>query len=508
MSSHRLFRLGKWWIVSALLLVPSRLAAWFFVGPQVAPPSRPPLELLASFRRLGHGSDSGNIRGPLRVSRVNPRYFADPSGHVVYLTGSHTWANLQDTGRTDPPSAFDYARFLEFLSRHHHNFFRLWRWEQSRWTVESVGDFWIEPHPYRRTGPGSALDGKPKFTLTMFNENYFNRLRERVIEAERRGFYVAVMLFNGWSIEKRKGEWHLENPWHGHPFNAANNINGINGDSNGNDSGAEVHTLANPSVTALQETYVRKVIDTVNDLDNVLYEISNESHATSWQWQYHMIRYIKEYEAGKPKQHPVGMTAEWPDGGNGVLFSSPADWISPNSGVENYRDDPQPAQGRKVILSDTDHLCGICGNREWVWKSFLRGLNPVFMDIYDGRSGFEIEQSMRPNRRQWVDLRINLGYTLAYAKRLRLQAMIPRGDLASSGYCLASPSALDAEYLVFLPNGANVVVDLSASPGVLKVEWMEVATGNLVRPLSIQGGSKQSLTAPFSGAAVLYLSAR
>jgi len=86
--------------------------------------------------------------------------------------------------------------------------------------------------------------------------------------------------------------------------------------------------------------------------------------------------------------------------------------------------------------------------------------------------------------------------------------MIPRGDLASSGYCLASPSALDAEYLVFLPNGANVVVDLSASPGVLKVEWMEVATGNLVRPLSIQGGSKQSLTAPFSGAAVLYLSAR
>ena len=31
-----------------------------------------------------------------------------------------------------------------------------------------------------------------------------------------------------------------------------------------------------PAVTALQEAYVRNVIDTVNDLDNVLYDICNE----------------------------------------------------------------------------------------------------------------------------------------------------------------------------------------------------------------------------------------
>lgn len=41
-----------------------------------------------------------------------------------------------------------------------------------------------------------------------------------------------------------------------------------------------------------------------------------------------------------------------------------------------------PANGHKVILSDTDHLWGIAGSREWVWKSFLRGLNPLFMDPY------------------------------------------------------------------------------------------------------------------------------
>jgi hypothetical protein len=38
--------------------------------------------------------------GPLRVSTDNPRYFATPAGDIVYLTGSHTWNNLQDWGST------------------------------------------------------------------------------------------------------------------------------------------------------------------------------------------------------------------------------------------------------------------------------------------------------------------------------------------------------------------------------------------------------------------------
>ena len=41
-------------------------------------------------------------RGPLRVCEANPRYFTDGSGRAIYLTGSHTWNNLQDMGPTDP----------------------------------------------------------------------------------------------------------------------------------------------------------------------------------------------------------------------------------------------------------------------------------------------------------------------------------------------------------------------------------------------------------------------
>jgi hypothetical protein len=63
-----------------------------------------------------------SARGPLRLSAANSRYFADDLGNVVYLTGSHTWNNLQDWGSADPPSKFDYDKYLDFLVQHGHNF--------------------------------------------------------------------------------------------------------------------------------------------------------------------------------------------------------------------------------------------------------------------------------------------------------------------------------------------------------------------------------------------------
>ena len=70
--------------------------------------------------------------GPLRVHAANPRYFADPSGRAVYLTGSHTWAVVQDAGPHDPPAPLDWSAFLGTVRDHGHNFVRLWTWEHPR----------------------------------------------------------------------------------------------------------------------------------------------------------------------------------------------------------------------------------------------------------------------------------------------------------------------------------------------------------------------------------------
>src|ERR1051325_8636830 len=147
------------------------------------------------------------VAGPLVVSKTNPRYFtiaSDPEGKAVYLTGSHIWNNFQDgmgpgLECAEVSEGFDFHAYLQFLKAHGHNFIRLWRWEQFK-SQAAGGDYHLcmAPQPWLRTGPGEARDGKPKFNLEVFNESYFDRLRERIIAAGNEGIYVAVMLFDGW----------------------------------------------------------------------------------------------------------------------------------------------------------------------------------------------------------------------------------------------------------------------------------------------------------------------
>ena len=216
--------------------------------------------------------------------------------------------------------------YLDFLEYYNHNFIRGWAWEQAKWAPWETTDWYFNPLPYQRNGPGTAIDGKPKLDLTKYNAAYFNRVRQRAIAAGNRGCYIGIMLFQGWSIEDK--DIGKDNPWLGHPMNASNNINGINGDSNGDGEGHEVHTLpsdtfysppVSQAVINIEEAYVAHCIDQLNDLDNIFWEISNESHAYSANWHYHMIDFIHSYEATKPKQHLVWMSVY--DLPNSALFA-------------------------------------------------------------------------------------------------------------------------------------------------------------------------------------------
>jgi hypothetical protein len=438
------------------------------------------------------------ISGPLRVSEKNPGYFTDNTGKAVYLTGSHTWNNLVDMVRPESPGNFDYPGYIAWMKSLNHNFMRLWTWELLNWEFKAENDeirnFRIFPHPWLRTGPGKAIDGELKFDLTRFNPEYFERLEERVKIAENAGIYVAIMLFEGYGLQFYKTGF--EN----HPFNPGNNINGTNGDVNGDSSGVEIHTIANENVLSIQEAYVKHVIETVNKYDNVLYEISNENHPASTTWQYHIINFIKDYEKKLPKQHPVGMTFQYKGGSNQTLFDSPADWISPNP-EGGYSNNPPAATGSKVILTDTDHLWGIGGNQVWVWKSFLRGLNPIFMDPYD------CKVLNRSCDAAFVKIvRKTMGYTKIIADRIDLISMLPQPGIASTGYCLANRGS---EYLVYLPDTNSVVVDLKDVKGKLIREWFNPATGVYSESVRIKGGNKVVFNSPFgSSDAVLYMRKR
>ncbi len=489
--------------------------------------------VMAIFYTIGVEScKMAEATGPLRPSVSNPRYFTDGSDKPIYLTGSHTWENFQDMRTVDSPTKFDYATFLNLMETHGHNFMRMWVWEQAKWVPWSTKDIDMDPLPYVREGPDLALDNRPKFNLDRFNQGYFDRLRARVIEAGEHGIYVSIMLFNGWSIEKKGLSG---NPWKGHPFNKSNNINGIDGDIDGDDEGNELYTLSEDprSVAALvkQEVYIKKVIDTVNDLDNVLYEVANEARLSSIPWQYRIANMVKSYEATKPHQHPIGITGLHGGGrpvSNATLFDSQAQWISPNNSEPLYMDNPPLNDGDKAIIVDTDHLWGYGGDHTWVWKSFMRGLNPIFMDPWE-----PLPTSTNPNNHPslpaWEPLRTAMGDTRRYAEKIDLAAMEPRGDLTTTGYCLANPAK---EYLIYLPTnedsgergsdrfhlrrsmswlrqlmGGNqtVGVDLSESSKTFRVEWFNPRTSETFSGGVRKGGSRQSFTAPFSADAVLYL---
>ncbi len=442
-------------------------------------------------------------KGPLRIHPANPRYFTDgtkgPDGSLraVYLTGAHTWNNLVDMGRSDPPEPFDFPAYLDFLERHHHNFIRLWAWDSTAWDTRANGalgkDFIHKaaPQPWARTGPGNALDGKPRFDLTKFEPEYFGRLRSRVEAAGRRGIYVSVMFFEGWGLMHGNRRQNTDDgwAWRSHPFNPANNVNNLTIEGSDAFSG-RVHTLRNPEANKLQAAYLRKVVDTVNDLDNVLYEVINEGGEQEWNWW--VIRTVQEYQRTKPKQHPIGNT------GHGAeriasMLASPADWVSPGR-ADGFAEDPPAWNEQKVSLLDTDHIWGVGGNVAWVWKSFLRGHNPLFMDAYDG--------SVLGQDRGWEPLRAALGHTRRMTERMNLAAMTPRNDLASTGYCLAHPGH---EYLVYQP-GKNEAFSVELEPGVYLLEWFGPADGaNGDRERIESSGGRRQFDPPSAGEAVLHL---
>jgi hypothetical protein len=497
------------------------------------------------------------------VSEANPRYFTirpgksgttDPADRkAVYLTGSHIWNNFHDgmgpgSDCSATPEESDYDAYLKFLKNHGHNFIRLWRWEQFK-SQAAGGNYHLcmTPQPWSRTGPGVAKDGKPKFDLSKFEPAFFERLRERVISAGNEGIYVAVMLFDGWALHLSPAPDNVE----GHPFHAANNINDI-----GITSISDYQVLPlDPRVQALQEAYIRKVVDTVYDLPNVLYEVANESSGggsvdrefaqmlglsnppdwgDSTQWQYRVIEVIKQHEEqmGYDK-HPVGMTMQFPVADqtkvNDALYNSPAEWISPGYDDEIFAhgghpaepggppsrwfDNPPPSDGRKVIITDTDHYAPGKGDALWAWKSFLRGHHPILMDfgIIDGVNPPDPSAggAETPPYEAFEPARYAMGDTLRYAERIKLIEMEPRGELSSTGYALANTRNRGKEYLVLQPSETAAPFTLTLEAGTYTVEWYSVNSRETKGDGEVTVGSDGSVsfTPPFAqvSPAVLYV---
>ena len=290
------------------------------------------------------------------------------------------------------------------------------------------------------------------------------------------------MLFEGYALQFGTPP----SDWRTHPFNGANNVNGIDADVNGNGHGREVHTLASGAVLARQLAYVRKVSDTLGRAPNVLYEVANESSsAYSTAWQYRIIRELRRYETSKGRRHPIGMTHQYYPGSPSALRQSAAEWISP--GGRPYVEQPPLADGHKVVLLDTDHLCGICAGSDFVWKALLRGNNVLYMDPWDALA-------------ERIEARRAMGQAAGLARSLGLV-----GSRRCDGpfrYCLAHPGR---RYLLYAPKGGTIALPLAGPRTRYRASWIEAQTGLRHAGRIVRGGAWREFRPSFTGPAVLFL---
>jgi hypothetical protein len=432
------------------------------------------------------------VNANLSILSSNPRYLTNGNGKALFLTGYHIQNNFKDRDSANPPAAFDYTSYLDSLVANKMNFIRLWEWEESRLQKPDGSFVYESPQIYNRSTTSGAADGGKKFDLSSLNQAYFDRLKTKVEQARSRGIYVGVMLFNGWSANNYSTDRHT---WRYHPYNASNNVNAVNGDTNGNDNGEEVDTLSISAITKLQEAYVNKLLATLKDEPNVIYEVANETLIGANTWQEHFVNFVQARDS-----HLIGMTSSFDTGStaNSDLDSSPADWIAYgalrlNSTSDTYIANPPATSGRKVVIIDSDHL-GVdllssdgATTRGWVWKSFLRGYSVIQLDDSSGTSGLtEGRKAMR--------------LAQSYASRIDLAHMTPQNSQSSTAYALVNSGK---EYLVYQPGSGAFTVNLPA--GTYNYEWLNTRTGAVTSTGNVTAGGGNKSFSPTTSEMLLYL---
>ena len=196
--------------------------------------------------------------------------------------------------------AFNYKIYLKTLESYGFNLTRTF----SGAYCEPVGAFKIQNNtlapakgrficPWARSNIPGYTNGGNKFDLTKWDNTYFKRLRNFVKEASKSGVVVELVLFC---------PFYEDDMWKLSPMNATNNINDI-----GKMERTEVYTLNHPSLLAVQDSMVRRIVKELMDFDNVYYEICNEPYfgGVTLEWQNHIAETIVKAEARFKTKHLI-----------------------------------------------------------------------------------------------------------------------------------------------------------------------------------------------------------
>lgn len=281
---------------------------------------------------------------PIALHPENPHYFLYKGKPTVLITsGEHYGAVLNPD--------FDYAKYLETLAADGLNMTRVFTGAY----VEPVGAFKIEQNtlaprpgrficPWLRTAIPGYANGGNKFDLTKWDDEYFNRLKDFMSEAEKRNIIVELALFC---------PFYGDHQWQLSPMNDINNING-----GAPADRTHVYTLdKSQSLLAVQENLVKKIIQELKPFNNLIYEICNEPYfgGVTMEWQHHMAALIREEE--REFSHPHLISQNIANGSQKIEDPHPA--VS----VFNFHYATPP-----IAVAQNYHLNKVIGDNETGFK--------------------------------------------------------------------------------------------------------------------------------------------
>jgi hypothetical protein len=431
---------------------------------------------------LDHGSTSqtvsdDNTKNNLTLLHAVGTSFVDANGNTVFLRGSHTWNNVQ--AFTQPQ--FTFQQYSDFEKSIGANYLRLW----DQTGPNSDGTIPDAQLPYQR-----AADGK--FDLTRFNQAFFDNLKADVEYAAQNGQYVSVMLMPA-------GAW---NAAYGDALvTASANVQNA-GNGNADD----------PNIQQYEKAFAAKILDTIGNEPNVIYEITNEANYLGQvSWEQSMVTYAKSYQASHGLlAQMVGITAPGAWSGsstdiNNALEASNADWIAPSGAFFQTAPVSASSLGSKPIIVDTDHTdTNNVTDPSWAWRLLTSGDSLAYMDemagsgltdpVYSG-SYSSTDTSREDAVRQGIQ------ETASAISQFDLNGMLAQSNLSSTGYALAD--AVKGEFVVFAPQGGQFGVDLSGSSGTLNAQWVNIASGSVSTAGQVSGGGYHVFTAPDAADALL-----
>ena len=443
---------------------------------------------------------------PLALHPKNPHYFLFRGKPTVLITsGEHYGAVLN--------LDFDYVTYLDTLQADGLNLTRTFPGAYVEpQSVFNIAHNTLAPAngrficPWARSNTPGYPNGGTKFDLSKWDDAYFTRLKDFMMEASRRGIVVELNLFTPYYEEKI---WDLS------PQKASNNINSIGAVARTN-----VYTLdRNDGLLAVHDAMVRKLVTELKDFDNLYFEICNEPYfgGVTMEWQRHIAEVITATEASFPQRHLISQNiannkakVENPNPLVSIFnfhYASPPDTVTMNYGLD------------KVIGENETGFKGTNDThyRMEAWQFILAG-GGLFNNLdYSFVAGHERGDFVYPKTqpgggnpvyRSQIKILKNFINRFDFI-RLKPDNSIIKGGLSQDAraYALVEPGK---QYAVYIFGGPKADLVLDLPKGNYAVEWLNPVTGRTEdkQILKHPGGTASLASPDFSPDIALRLSSQ